>query len=59
MWLYGDFNNWSKFEHPLKKLDFGKWELVLPPTADGECRVKHMSIIKLVVKTQGGEIVDR
>jgi len=31
MWLMGDFNNWNKFEHKFKKLDYGKWELTLPP----------------------------
>ena len=31
MWLFGDFNGWNKFEYPFKKLDFGKWEIKLPP----------------------------
>lgn len=59
MWLYGDFNKWNKFECPFKKLDFGKWELILPPDANGECRVKHLSIIKLVIKGPNGDTFER
>lgn len=59
MWLMGDFNNWNKHQHAFKKLDFGRWELQLPPTAQGECPVPHMSRIKLVIKSPSGEILDR
>jgi len=59
MWLMGDFNNWNKHQHAFKKLDFGRWELQLPPTARGECPVPHMSRIKLVIKSPSGEILDR
>ena len=55
----GDFNNWNKYEYPLKKLDFGKWELKLSPTANGECRVAHLSKLKLVIKSRDGQIYDR
>lgn len=59
MWLMGDFNDWNKFEYPLKKLEFGKWELKLPPKSTGECRVDHMSRLKLVVKGPDGQIHER
>jgi 1,4-alpha-glucan branching enzyme len=59
MWLMGDFNNWNKFELPLKKLDFGKWEIELPPKDNGECRVDHMSKLKLVIKGPDGQIHER
>ncbi len=42
LYLTGDFNNWDKTSHPLKKLDNGNWEIEL----EGEdalwegCRVK-------------------
>ena len=50
MWLMGDFNSWNKFEHPLKKLEYGKWELKLSPKTNGECQVEHLSKLKLVIK---------
>ena len=59
MWLMGDFNNWNKYEHPFKKLEYGQWEIHLPPTVHGECPIPHMSRIKLVIKSQNGEILDR
>jgi 1,4-alpha-glucan branching enzyme len=59
MWLMGDFNNWNKFEYPLKKLEFGKWELKLPPKSNGDCVVEHMSRLKLVVKGPDGQIHER
>lgn len=55
----GDFNNWNKYEYPLKKLEFGKWELKLAPNSNGECRVPHLSKLKLVVKSRDGQIYDR
>jgi 1,4-alpha-glucan branching enzyme len=55
----GDFNNWNKFEYPLKKLEFGKWELKLAPKDGGGCRVDHLSRLKLVVKSRDGEILER
>ncbi len=59
MWLYGDFNNWNKHERAFKKMPYGKWELILAPDSNGECAIKHLSKIKLVIKTQQGEIIDR
>ncbi len=60
MWLYGDFNNWNKYECPFKKLEFGKFQLRLPPNPKtGKCAVKHLSKIKLVIKSADGQILDR
>ena len=59
MWLFGDFNKWNKFGQPFKKLDFGKWELTLKPTASGECAVPHLSKLKLVIKGHDGEVHER
>jgi 1,4-alpha-glucan branching enzyme len=55
----GDFNNWNKHEYPLKKLEFGKWELKLAPKSNGECRIDHLSKLKLVIKGRTGEVLDR
>ncbi|XP_041365409.1 1,4-alpha-glucan-branching enzyme-like [Gigantopelta aegis] len=60
IFLRGDFNDW-KFEdkYAFKKLDFGKWELKIPPEADGSCPIKHCSKLKLGMKTRSGQIEDR
>lgn len=46
-------------DHPYTKLDFGKWELKLPPNDDGSCRIKHLSEVKVIIRTQSGQLVDR
>lgn len=59
LYLRGDFNDWQLTTHPFKKLEFGKWELIIPPADDGTPVIKHLSKIKLVVETASGEMVDR
>ena len=49
VWLYGDFNQWSKFEHPLSPIGDGVWELVL----DGVDALQHGQYVKLIVGRQG------
>ncbi|VDM06929.1 unnamed protein product [Wuchereria bancrofti] len=51
--LVGDFNNWNTESHPYKKLEYGKWELIIPADKDGNCPIKHGSIIKVAVKKNG------
>ncbi|KAL5007568.1 hypothetical protein ScPMuIL_016374 [Solemya velum] len=59
VYLMGDFNNWQKTQFKFDKLDFGKWELKLPPNPDGSCPVPHCSKIKLVIQSLSGELLDR
>ncbi|XP_070606357.1 1,4-alpha-glucan-branching enzyme isoform X1 [Erythrolamprus reginae] len=59
VFLTGDFNNWNPFSHPYKKIDFGKWELFIPPGPDGFRPVSHGSKLKLVIRTKTGEILYR
>lgn len=59
LYLTGEFNDWNRFSHPYTKLEYGKWELRIPPTADGKCPIPHKSKVKIVIKTGRGEIVDR
>lgn len=49
VWLYGDFNNWSKYEHPLKSIGNGVWEIKLK----GKNALKHGQNVKLIVGRQG------
>lgn len=59
LYLAGDFNNWDSSSHPYTRLEFGKWQLTLPPNADGSPLLRHLSEIKIVVETQSGEKVYR
>ncbi|CAE1332335.1 GBE1 [Acanthosepion pharaonis] len=59
VYLRGEFNNWEKQQYRFQKLDFGRWKLTLPPTNDGECPIRHNSLMKLVIETPSGELVDR
>ena len=49
VWLYGDFNNWSKYEHPLSYIGDGVWEIKLK----GKNALKHGQNVKLIVGRQG------
>uniref|UniRef100_A0A914ZVN0 1,4-alpha-glucan branching enzyme n=1 Tax=Parascaris univalens TaxID=6257 RepID=A0A914ZVN0_PARUN len=51
--LVGDFNNWNNQSHQYKKLEYGRWELIIPPKPDGSCPIDHLSIIKVAVKKGG------
>ena len=49
VWLYGDFNNWSRYEHPLSHIGDGVWEIELK----GKNALKHGQNVKLIVGRQG------
>ncbi|KAK0400907.1 hypothetical protein QR680_015512 [Steinernema hermaphroditum] len=51
--LIGDFNGWNRESHVYKRLDFGKFELTVPPTASGECAITHGSHLKIAVTHNG------
>ncbi|CAI6355682.1 unnamed protein product [Macrosiphum euphorbiae] len=59
LYLTGDFNNWNRENYPYKKLEYGKWELTIPPNSDGTPVIKHLSEIKIVVESHHGERMDR
>lgn len=59
LYLWGEFNNWNRKEYPYKKLDHGKWELIIPPKEDGSCRIQHNSVIKICVVDKHGNELDR
>lgn len=59
LYLKGDFNEWDCFRHPFKNVGYGKWELRITPGPEGVSPIKHLSRVKLVVKTKKGEFVDR
>ncbi len=53
LYLTGDFNNWEPFSHPLKKNDFGVWEIFLEEKLYKDTFV-HGSKIKVLVDSQKG-----
>lgn len=59
VFLRGDFNDWKRVSYPFKKLDYGKWELEIPPNPDGSCPIPHNSNIKLVILSRSGKMEDR
>lgn len=59
LYLRGDFNNWQQTQYPFTRLEFGKWELHIPPNQDGSCPIPHNSKVKLVVKNKAGQLLDR
>ncbi|KAK1207031.1 GLGB enzyme, partial [Pygoscelis papua] len=59
VFLAGDFNGWNPFSHPYKKMEYGKWELFIPPGQDGYPSVPHGSKLKVVIRAQNGELLYR
>ncbi|KAK2529847.1 Gbe1 [Columba livia] len=59
VFLTGDFNGWNPFSHPYKKMEYGKWELFIPPGQDGYPPVPHGSKLKVVIRAQNGELLYR
>ncbi|XP_018320680.1 1,4-alpha-glucan-branching enzyme [Agrilus planipennis] len=59
LFLTGEFNGWNRESLPFKKLEFGKWELILSPNPDGSCPIPHNSEVKIVVQTHSGSREDR
>lgn len=52
-------DNWNKTSTPYKKLEYGKWELRLPPNADGSSPIKHLSEVKIIIKDHNNELLER
>lgn len=52
-------DNWQWEATPFTKLDFGKWELKIPARDDGSCAIQHLSEIKVIVRNQSGQLLDR
>ena len=52
--LIGDFNDWNRASHPLRRLDGGVWEIEL----SGADALKHGQHVKLQI-TRGGRSFDR
>lgn len=59
IYIRGDFNNWQERQYPFTRDEWGVWRITIPPLADGTPAIKHGQIIKLLIETPSGELVDR
>ena len=50
--LMGEFNNWSRVSHAFKRLDYGRWELVLEAGENKKPVLQHGDKVKLLVNGQ-------
>ncbi len=46
LYLFGDFNNWDRKSHPLKRTKDGYWEVTINSS------LKHKDLIKVVIETE-------
>ncbi|KAI9854758.1 MAG: alpha-1,4-glucan branching enzyme [Trichoglossum hirsutum] len=56
--LTGDFNSWSREANPMKKNNFGVWEVTLP-ARDGEPIIPHNTKVKISMVTPTGDRIER
>ncbi|KIW13779.1 1,4-alpha-glucan-branching enzyme [Exophiala spinifera] len=57
-YLIGEFNNWNRDSHPMKKNHYGVWELHLP-AKDGVPAIPHNTKLKISLVIPGGERIER
>ncbi|KLO16363.1 glycoside hydrolase [Schizopora paradoxa] len=57
--LIGDFNDWNRTKHPMKKDAYGVWEIIIPPASPGVAAIPHDSKIKISMVIPGGERIER
>ncbi|BGP12214.1 alpha-1,4-glucan branching enzyme [Rhodosporidiobolus nylandii] len=57
--LVGDFNGWDRNAHPMKKDEYGVWEVVVPSPGDEKVAIPHSSKVKISMITPSGERIER
>ncbi|KAL5530287.1 GLC3 [Sanghuangporus sanghuang] len=57
--LIGDFNDWNRASHPMKKNEFGVWEIKISAKAPGQPAIPHDSKIKISMVIPSGERIER
>ncbi|RAL66501.1 hypothetical protein DID88_006191 [Monilinia fructigena] len=56
--LIGEFNDWNRESHPMKKDPFGVFEIVVP-AKNGKPAIAHNSKVKISLITPSGERIER
>ena len=54
MFLCGDFNDWNKYEYPLRRNNFGVWETFIPDAGTSP-KIRHKDTVKVLVRSSIGE----
>ncbi|KAJ1658732.1 alpha-1,4-glucan branching enzyme [Dispira simplex] len=57
--LIGEFNNWDHAAHPMRKNEFGVWEITIPHRGDDQPAIPHNSKVKISMTNAAGERFDR
>lgn len=57
--LIGDFNDWNRDAHPMKREEYGRWVVTVPSTSDGKCAIPHGSKVKISMVAANGERIER
>jgi 1,4-alpha-glucan branching enzyme len=57
--LIGDFNEWNRNSHPLKKDNYGVWEITVQPFDSGACAIAHDSKVKISMILPSGARIER
>ncbi|KDR83966.1 hypothetical protein GALMADRAFT_55015 [Galerina marginata CBS 339.88] len=57
--LIGDFNEWNRTSHPMKKDAFGVWEITVPPLPSGACAIPHDTKLKISMILPNGSRIER
>ncbi|MCQ2252112.1 MAG: alpha-amylase family glycosyl hydrolase [Bacteroidales bacterium] len=58
IFIFGDFNNWERYQYPLTKKDNGIWEIFLDDKTFGKTFV-HGSLYKIIVRGADDSLIDR
>ncbi|CAI4211611.1 unnamed protein product [Parascedosporium putredinis] len=56
--LIGEFNNWERGPHPMKKDEYGVFEITVP-AKNGQVAIPHNSKLKISLTLPNGERADR
>jgi len=59
VYLMGDFNNWERKQYPLKKDQYGTWEIFIPRNQDKSYPIPHKSKVKIHILNAHHEWVDK
>ncbi|KAF9292384.1 alpha-1,4-glucan branching enzyme [Linnemannia elongata] len=58
-YLFGEFNNWDKFSHPMQRDKYGVYSIFLPNKPDGSPPIEHNTKVKISMITPDGSRIDR
>ncbi|KZS97632.1 glycoside hydrolase [Sistotremastrum niveocremeum HHB9708] len=57
--LIGDFNQWNRISRPMKRDQYGVWEITVPAASPGVPSIPHDSKLKISMILPSGERIER